>query len=209
MAAIIHKEPRIVDRPLKQYFWSDRNQWIEVVKAAVAARAGCTGHYPKASPGFYAWSAGMARMRQIFCHEGYVSSTEDGVETIVNRELNVKIGFVSTDVGTCDETVSPRNRTIKGPTAERLTDLNSQLDLFKREGGEEIPTGIPLWQVCVFDNGKIARAEISRPIVFSGGYWLEFSERIFIISGDEWSNIAIAAPNENQTADYEIKIKRR
>jgi hypothetical protein len=209
VAAIIHKESRIVDRRLKQYFASDRYQWIEVVKAAVAARAGCTAHYPKASPGFYAWSGGMARMRQMFCREGYESSTQDGVETILNRELKVKIGFVSTDIGTCNENASPRNRTIKGPTAERLTDLNNQLDLFKREGGEEMPTGIPLWQLCVFDNGTIVRAEISRPIVFLGGYWLEFAERIFLISGDEWSKIATATPPASQLDDYEVTIKRR
>lgn len=38
MTALIHSDPRTVDRRLSQYFNSTRDQWIDIVKAAVERR---------------------------------------------------------------------------------------------------------------------------------------------------------------------------
>lgn len=70
MAAIIYREDRECDRRLSQYFNSTKAQWVDIVKAMVAARGSCTSHNPKASPGFLAWDAGITRMRQIFLPGG-------------------------------------------------------------------------------------------------------------------------------------------
>jgi hypothetical protein len=78
MTALIHTEPREVDRRLAQYFNSTRSQWIEIVKANVAARGGCTANNAKSAPGFYAWDGGIRRMREIFSKEGGKMGTRMG-----------------------------------------------------------------------------------------------------------------------------------
>jgi hypothetical protein len=209
LVAIIHEDLRDVSRVLRQLFWSDKNQWIEVVKGSVAARGGCTDDYPKSSSGFRAWDGGTARMRQIFRREGYVKGDDFGIETIVHHELRVRVAIMNADAGTCDRDRSPRNRTEKRAATERVTDLNNQIEMFKaHEIGKE-PDEYPLWYLYIFDNGKTVRAELSRPIQFKSGYFEKFSERIFIIAGDDWSKIAVSTPEAPTAPDFEIKIRRR
>jgi hypothetical protein len=214
MAAIIHQNPRECDRRLAQYFNSTRSQWIDVVKAMVAARASCTADNPKASPGYFAWDAGVTRMRQIFRREGWQAGDDNGVEHIVNREFRKKITVMNADAGVCDVDRSPRNRTLKGPAGEKITDLNNQLDLFRREYPRETKEdATDLWQLCVFDDGKFVRAELSRPIAFLAGYFIEYSERIWILWPGEWERIAIESHSEDggesASQDFEIKIRRK
>jgi hypothetical protein len=214
MAALIHESPRECDRRLAQYFNSTRSQWIEVVKAMVAARASCTIDNPKASPGFLSWDAGIARMRQIFRREGWESGDDNGVEHIFNNDFRKKITVMNADSGVCDLNKSPRNRTIKGPAAEKITDLNNQLDLFRREHPREVKEGVAdFWSLCVFDDGQLVRAELSRPIEFNSRYFIEYSERIWILRPGEWERIAIESPSEGDGKgagqDFEINIRRK
>ena len=210
MAALIHTEPREVDRRLAQYFNSTRGQWIDIVKAIVAARGGCTANNAKSAPGFYAWDGGIRRMREIFGKEGWESGDEDGIEIIVNHELKKKITVMNTDAGTADKAHSPRNRTPKGPAAEKVVDLNDQIEMFKRH-----ETGAPpedqnvIWYLCVFDDGKMVHAELSRPILFKSGYFVAFSERIFILGPGDWERIPIAAPAGDDPDDLKIDVRRK
>jgi hypothetical protein len=98
MAAIIHSDRRMVDRRLSQYFNSTRDQWIDIVKAAVAARARCTDDFPKSAPGYYAWESATTRSRQMFCREGWEKGEENGIETIVNHDLKKKVAILNTDL---------------------------------------------------------------------------------------------------------------
>ncbi len=145
-----------------------------------------------------------------FRREGWIKGDDDGIETIFHPDLKKKITIVNTDKGTCDRERSPRNRTFKGPANEKVTDLNSQLEMFRGEEVGEVPMGFPLWHLCIFDDGKTVRAELSRPVEFKAGYWLKYSERIFIIAGDDWSKISIAAPDAGSDSDdVEINVRRR
>lgn len=210
MAALIHEEPRECDRRLSQYFNSTREQWIEVVKAAVAARGSCTDDNPKSAPGFRAWDAGVARMRQIFRKEGWDNDEEDGIPTIIHRELQKKITVMNTDSGTADRSRSPRNRTLKGPAAEKVTDLNGQIEMFKRrETTREPADPIAAWHLCIFDDGKLVRAELSRPVLFKSGYFLKFSERIFILRPGDWEKVAIATPADHSGQELRIDVRRK
>jgi hypothetical protein len=214
LVALIHTEPRDCDRRLAQYFNSTRDQWIAVVKAMVAARGACTPYNPKASPGYFAWDAGITRMRQMFCREGYEAGDDNGMEHIFNRELRKKVTVMNADDGVCDLSRSPRNRTLKGPAAEKIVDLNSQYDLFRRENPHSVKEGaVDLWQLCVFDNGRLVRAELSRPNDFNSGYFIGYSERIWILRPGEWERIAIENPRadggEGAGQDFEINIRRK
>lgn len=210
MVAVIHSEPREVDRRLAQYFNSTRDQWIDIVKAVVAARGGCTFNNAKSAPGFYAWDGGIRRLREIFGREGWEKGDEDGIETIVNHELKKKITVMNTDAGTADKTQSPRNRTPKGPAAEKVVDLNDQIEMFKRhEIGAPPEDQNAIWYLCVFDDGHAVRAELSRPIEFKSQYFVKFSERIFLLQGDDWEKITIATPARESDQDYKIDVRRK
>jgi hypothetical protein len=209
MPAAIYDQPREIDRRLAQYFNSTREQWIDVVRAMVAGRGACTSNNSKSAPGYYAWDNGIYRMRHIFGKEGWVNGCEDGVETIVNDELKKKITVMNTDEGTSDKTRTPRNRTPKGPANEKLADLNDQYEMFKRhETGKPPKDHVPIWYLCTYDSGSIVRAELSRPIKFISNHFVLFEERIFLIQGDEWKKIALAAAPD-AGADFQIDVRRK
>lgn len=211
MAAIIHSDPRTVDRRLSQYFNSTRDQWIEIVKAAVAARARCTDDSPKSAPGYYAWEAATTRSRQMFRREGWEKGEENGIETIVNHALKKKVAILNTDSGTCDKNRSPRNRTHKGSAQDRVIDLNDQYEMFKAEEMRKIvESPYSIWYLCVFDDGIKVRTEVSRPSEFHLGYIIKFNERIFILNDGDWEKMVLAAPPPSQSAqDFEINIRRK
>lgn len=210
MAAIIHADPRMCDRRLRQYFNSTRDQWIEVVKAAVAARARCTENNARSAPGYYAWDAGTVRARQIFRREGWENGDHNGIETIWNSDLKKMIAVVNTDAGTADASRSPRNRTLKGPASEKVADLNNEGLLFKRsEMGPPSELPYALWYLCIYDDGGKVRAELSHPTKYKSGYVVEFSERIFILRDGEWEKVIIDTPAEDAGQDFEIDVVRK
>ncbi|MBX5242019.1 hypothetical protein HJC00_27700 [Rhizobium sp. NLR22b] len=63
--------------------------------------------------------------------------------------------------------------------------------------------------MCVFDNGKDVRAELSRPIEFRGGFYIGYSERIWIIRPGEWERIAVEMPAEDDGQDFDITVRRK
>ena len=210
MAATIHRDPRIVDRRLSQYFNSRREQWIDIVKEAVRARAACTDDHAKSAPGYHAWDAGTARLRQVFRPEGWQRGDHNGIETIVSHDFKRMVAVMNTDAGTADHTRSPRNRTSKGPACEQIVDLNNQLEMFKRHEMTRLrKSPYSLWYLCIFDDGKSVRAELSTPIEFSAGYVIGFSERIFILESGDWEKVIIAPLVENGPQTYEVNVRRK
>jgi hypothetical protein len=209
MVAIIHSDRRTVDRRLSQYFNSTPDQWIDIVKAAVAARSRCTDDSPKSAPGYFAWEAATTRSRQMFCREGWEKGEENGIETIVNQGLKKKVAILNTDWGTCDKSRSPKNRTLKGAAQDRVIDLNNQYELFTAHeirSFKEPPYS--LWYLCIFDDGTTVRSEISRPSEYSSGYIVKFSERIFILQEGDWEKVLLSEPPRD-LPPLEIIVRRK
>jgi hypothetical protein len=149
-------------------------------------------------------------MRQIFCREGWERGRYNGIETIVHHDFKKMIAILNSDAGTADVTRSPKNRTDKGPAAGQVVDLNNQFEMFKRDemGSAESPP-YSLWYLCQHDNGKKVRAELSRPIEFSGGHIVKFSERIFILQDGDWEKLMLTPPVENIPPALEINVRRK
>jgi hypothetical protein len=210
MTAVVHAERRAIDRRLNQLFDSSRDQWIEIVKAAVGARARCTDDGPKSAPGYYAWAAGTTRMRQMFRREGWERGDENGIETIVNHDLKKKVAIMNTDSGTSDPTRTPINRTLKRSATAKQIDLNNQGELFKEQemGPYEKPP-YSLWYLFIHDDRGKVRAELSMPIEFFDGYIVKCSERIFILQRDDWDQITLEQSAEVVDNEYEINVRRK
>ena len=91
-----------------------------------------------------------------------------------------------------------------------MTDLNDQIEMFKRREISAQPKDQnAIWYLCVFDDGKTVRAELSRPIDFQSGYFVGFSERIFILGPGDWEKIAIASPSNESEPDLTIDVRRK
>lgn len=210
MAAIIHEERRISDRRLRQYFNSTREQWIDIVKMAVQARSRCTDDNSAAAPGFYAWDAATARARQIFRREGWNKGNYDGIETIIHTELKRMVAIMNTDSGTANRDRTPRNRTHKGIATAKAVDLNNQFEMFKRsEVGPMQEPPFSLWYLCIFDDGKSVRAELSCPSEYADGAVVGFAERIFILGDGDWEKVALEPPRDEEGDDITISVRRK
>ena len=212
MTAAITRDPRFVDRRLRHDFDTSREQLIEIVKAAVAARGQSTDDSPRSAAAYYAWAAATTRLRQIFRQKGWDKGDENGIETVVSHERKIQIAVLSTDRWTADESRSPRNRTIKGPASEKIVDLNDQYEFFSPDEMSPISSSPNiLWYLCIYDSGSKVRAEISRPVEFLGGYITKYSERIFLLQEGDWEKVAIAPLGDNATdeEDFEVNVRRK
>lgn len=170
---------------------------IEAVRAAVVGRAGVTDNDTRAIGGINAWNDPVRRLREIYrAQNDWEKFEEDGVEGIINPRLKLKVVPVSTDEGTCDQAVSPRNRTRKGPATEKVTDLNSQFSFDFPSAPAPVGDEYQTWNLCTFDNGEDVRAELSCPVIFSSGHFVKFAERIFLIDPGEWKKLSIIEPDE-------------
>jgi hypothetical protein len=214
MSGIIHSDPRICRKRLRQGFNSTPEQWIEIVKASVSARARCTDDNAVSAPGYYAWEAATTRARQMFRREGWDKVVDEGVELIVNHELKKMVAVMNTDDGTSNLDKSPKNRTIKGSATSKVVDLNRQGELFKpSEVGPHVERPYSLYYICIFDDGKRVRAELSKPSVYNSGYVIDFSERIFILGDGEWEKIVLSTgdtpPGASPSDDVVIDVRRK
>ncbi len=212
MIAVITRDPRFVDRRLQRDFDTTREQLIEIVKAAVAARGQSTDDSPRSAAAYYAWAAATTRLRQVFRQKGWDKGDENGIETVVCHERKTQIAVLSTDRWTADERRPPRNRTIKGPASEKIIDLNEQFEFFSpEEMGQIASSPYALWYLCIYDNGSKVRAEISKPIEFLGGYITKYSERIFLLQEGDWEKVTIAPFGDDTAAsdDLEINVRRK
>ena len=81
--------------------------------AALAAAAEATPFFPANAAGTFAYFYGTQQLREQFVGEDWRIDRTDGVETVVNETLNVKLGFQNVDLACNDENL-PRPRSPKG-----------------------------------------------------------------------------------------------
>lgn len=125
MASVIHAALWERNRRLRE-LGCEYEDLIEVVRAGVAGRAGCTANDPISAPGYEAWRLGTRCLRERFLRkEGWESDNTLNIESIVHRERGIRISFVNADEGTGMPLKSPRNRTPKGVATESVAEGNS------------------------------------------------------------------------------------
>lgn len=215
MTSTTYEEPYDRDKRLRELGLS-RDVLIQIVEACVIGRGDTTDNDPRSAGGYFAYSFGTRRMRELYRgKDGWEKGQVDGIETIDHHGRRIRVAVVSTDAGTCIKTRSPRNRTCKGPAAEKVTDLNNQTEMdFVDQSGRPLPrienvSDYTMWYLCIFDSGSTVRAELSMPVIFRSGYFIKFAERIFIIGSGEWDEIEHVEPREEAEPDFEIEIRRK
>ena len=217
MATIIVRKPIDVTNRLAELGWS-ADDLLEVTSAMVRARNGCTPNHPSSAPGWFAWAEGTSRIREFGLRKGLVREDVDGIPWVVDKKRGIRFTVANTDDGTGIEGRIPQQRSRKGPSTDRAVDRN-QTSIF-----DFLPEGpvVPLsrvrshpgimvsWYACTYCEGDIVRAELSYPIGMEGGLFVDFAERIFLISGDHDDDLVKRKGDDGDGgSDFEINVTRR
>jgi hypothetical protein len=73
---------------------------------------------------------------------------------------------------------------------------------------EQMDTGV--WYFCVSVDGDDVRAELSLPSTIENGVFGKFIERIFIVGGGEWGDLAKKLhPDDVPPAEFEPIVTRK
>jgi hypothetical protein len=62
--------------------------------------------------------------------------------------------------------------------------------------------------LCIFDDGKNVRAEVSRSSEYLSSYIVKFNERIFILQDGDWEKVLLAEP-PNEGPQVQINVRRK
>jgi hypothetical protein len=219
METIIVSNPLEVEARLRHFGWS-RENFEEVIQRMSGAKKDCTAHHPIGAGGYYAWSEGTARIRDVgVTIKGWEPNNDDHIPTIYNADLKIKIAVCNTDDGTGFLNRQPQNWNKKGASFDRAVGLNQAgLGNLLEESLEAsmkviaMPGtlgGIQLWYLCVYSDSDFIRAELSFPLECEAGFFKSFRERIILIGGDEDEGIRRRGEIPGDGADFDIVVKRK
>lgn len=211
MIPLTHTNPESVNSKIAA-LGLDKAKLMDVVHVMVAARNGRTANDVPSAPGYYAWSEGTRRMRELFIPDGWVKDESGQLSTLYSEERGLKIVVSNTDEGTGLLTTHPQNRSQKGAATDRAISSN-QLHM------EGIITQLPqgdsskYWYLCVYSEGDIFRAELSWPVALANGYFTGFKERIILIGDDDKGRIVTPAtgnsPIDENAVEFDVSVTKK
>jgi hypothetical protein len=196
----IFREPWDVDQRLNQLDLT-RKGLLEARDIAMNERANATDFHPSNAPGTFGYHHGTWALRNSFVGERWIVDRGDGIETILNDDLKLKIAFCNVDLACADEHI-PKPRSEKGAGAERAsgTPLFGSLPQYApRPRGDSM-----LYYLMVDQNGA---AELTRPIV-SGGTFLAAVERIYLSCGSE-DDLAVLGEDTGPVDNFDPQVVRK
>lgn len=195
-------EPRLLSLGL------NKDDLLNVVLAAVQARNDATDNDPANAAGWFSYSYGTRALRDAFCGKDWSVDRTDSIESILNKELGIKVAFQNVD-NAADPDRTPKARSKKGAGSERAVD-NNQLSLLPDFENElSADSGAPsIWFLMVYVNGSDVRAELSLPIAIKDSQFTGFLERIFLIKGGAWGDFEINDLDDDGD-DFEVPLSRK
>lgn len=218
MSSLLVTKPVEVTNRLADLGWTVEDLQ-EVVSTMVGARRSCTENHPPSAPGWMSWADGIRRMRDIALPKGLIRADADGIPWTFDPVRNLRFAVANTDDGTGIEGRIPQNCSKKGAATAQAVNGN-QLGIFDwlpEESEAALPKGkthpitVVSWYLCVFVEGDIVRAELSCPVETEAGYFSDFSERIFVLSGhpgDEFTKRNYGT-EDSVEPEYLISVTRK
>ncbi len=209
---LIYKEDWEID-PRLVPFGATRPELVEVARAVVAARADAVENDPATAEGQFAYIFGTRSTRTLWRRKGWLLHREENIESVKHPKLDWKIVYQSVDIAASIPN-SPRAVSGKGSGADRLIDMG-QGALFTPEqlaagnASKFTPLNSGVWFYCVSVDGDDVRAELSLPVGVSGNNFDGFIERIFIIRGGEWPELAVRPLPQGGAAEFEPVVTRK
>jgi hypothetical protein len=189
-------EPRLAELGLT------KNGLLEVRDIALSEGANATAFHAANAAGTYAYHEATWALRDRFVGGDWVLDRSDGVETIKNDKLKIKVAFSNVDQA-CNTFQVPKPRTKKGAGAERAVgaDLFGGLPQYApRQSGEW-----SFYYLMVDQNGA---AELTRPVV-KGGTFIAAIERIYLSTGGGDEGLEINDTATDVAIEFEPQIARK
>jgi hypothetical protein len=214
--AVMRTEPWDVARRLDQ-FGITRDQLLEVVRACVSGAGNVTENDPPGSHGWEIYRFGVRRFREVLRPEGWWLDNTEGLATIVNEQLKIRIAVANTDddTGVPDPNRFPTNRNKKGPTADKAVEANVAFlpgVKWPLVGKPESPTPVCeliTWHLCIHINGDDVRAELSLMDKIESGFFSGCKERIIILKPGDWTSVDLTSADDDQGPELDIDVRPR
>ena len=182
---------------------------VDVIRYADNERALCTGNDPKGF-GLIVMNARTVRgLRETFCSERWEPDDKDNQAGICNPHLKIRVIHCNFDQHAGDKNVTPSNLTLKGTASRNKVRCNRTAWLpgfpMPLEASPEYTT----WVLGThFDEVQGLQAELSQPADFGSGRYIEFAQRVMLLTGSEDSPVDEQL-QEPPTDIIDIKITRR
>jgi hypothetical protein len=214
--AVIRTEPWDVARRLAQ-FGMTRDQLLEVVRACVSGAGNVTENDPPGSQGWEIYRFGVRRFREVLRGESWRSDNTDGLATIVNEQLKIRIAVTNTnnDTGLPDPNSFPQNRNRKGPTSDKAVEANLaflpgvEWPLATKPHSPTPVSELITWHFCIYINGDEVRAELSLMDKIEAGFFTGCIERIIILKPDDWKSVDLPSADDDFGPELEVHVRPR
>lgn len=204
-ARVLREEWEVVPRLVEMQL--EKEKLLNTRSIAVGASADATPFFPANSPGTFSYHYGTFALRNEFVGENWEVDRSNGVETIKNECMRIKVVFANVDVA-CDDAHEPRPRSSKGAGAERLcagNDLFGGLPRYVKVSGAG-EDGWTVYYLMVAPNGA---AELSRPIV-KGGTFQQFIERLYLSDGSDLdAEPKLSLDDDDAATNFDPKVARK
>jgi hypothetical protein len=177
-----------------------REPLLECRDVAISEAANATAFHPANAAGTFSYHHGTWALRDRFVGEDWVECRADGIETIRNDKLKIKIAYCNVDVA-CDAE-HPKPRSKKGAGAERACGgLFGDLPQYAPR-----PTGdYALYYLMVDGDGAV---ELTRPVL-QGGTFTGAVERIFLSFGKDDDEAVIADDKTGPVDNFDPQVVRK
>ena len=174
---------------------------LHVRDVAVSGSANATAFHAANAAGTYAYHEGTWALRDRFVGGDWSVDRSDGVETIKNDKLKVRVAFSNVDHA-CNCFSIPKPRTKKGAGAERAVgnDLFGGLPLYAPRPSSD-------WSFYYLMVDQSGAAELTRPVV-KGGTFIAAIERIYLSTGIVNDGVEIDNTSD-VAAEFEPEIARK
>jgi hypothetical protein len=198
----ILQEPWEIEPRLKELGLT-KGGLLEARDAAVSESANATAFHAANAAGTYSYHGGTWALRDRFVGGDWILDRGDGVETIKNDKLKIKVAFSNVDLA-CNSFHVPKPRTKKGAGAERAIGA----DLFGGELPQYAARHANEWHFYYLMVDQDGAAELTSPVV-RGGTFVAAIERIYLSRGAGDDGIKIGDDSADVAVEFEPQIARK
>jgi len=208
----VRQESWDVDRRLRELGLS-RAGLISAIRAAAAAVGGCTSDSPPTAFGYMAWHGSVVRLRQEYTSAGWKRDDTANFATIIDHRRLIKVAVANTDEATGNVRILPTNRSKKGELGRQAAAINQHRLPFEQWSVEPESAKLPgfsTWYLCLYVRGETVRAELSLPTKIEKGYFVEWAERLILVSSDDdWRRALSPVVNDDDGPEFKVVVNRK
>jgi hypothetical protein len=179
-----------------------RTPLLNVRSVALSEAANATPNHCANASVTFAYQHGVWALRNEFLGKEWVVDRSNGVESILNKNLKVRVAFSNVDIA-CNEDQLPKPRSSKGAGSERICEGNlfGHLPHFAPRQSDIYVT----YYLMVDETGA---AELTQPVI-SAGSFSAYVERIFLSDGSDFTGDKLSFDNDDAIDDFDPQIIRK